>query len=150
MFLANYGDTLTDVHLPDVIDAVRASDAVGSFLCVKPNWAFHVVDFDEDGRLLGLRDAIGSNIRINGGYFCFRSEILDHLRPGEDLVEQPFERLIEAGRLLAYRYEGFWAPMDSLKDKQVLDGLHDAGRAPWSVWREPRGDLVAAELLRQA
>ena len=61
----------------------------------------------------------------------FRREILDDIEPGEELVEQPFARLIERGELLAYRYDGFWEPMDTIKDKQRLDALLESGSAPW-------------------
>ena len=77
---------------------------------------------------------MGSDIWINGGYFVLRRDILDELRPGEDLVEAPMQRLLERGRVLAQRHEGFWAPMDTLKDKQLLEGLHESGVAPWQVW----------------
>jgi glucose-1-phosphate cytidylyltransferase len=84
---------------------------------------------------------------INGGYFVLRSELLDDLRPGEELVEEPFRRLLADRRLLAHRHEGFWAPMDTLKDKQCLESLHESGQAPWQLWdvgRETDRDLVGA------
>jgi glucose-1-phosphate cytidylyltransferase len=85
-----------------------------------------------------MRDVMGSDIWINGGYFVLRSEVLDELRPGEDLVEEPLQRLARAGKVLANRHDGFWAPMDTLKDKQWLESLHEDGRAPWQVWDPDR------------
>jgi len=134
MFLANYGDTLTDVDLPAMIERTRASGATASFLAVRPNYSFHVVSMDDAGMVSGIHDVTSSDVWINGGYFVMRSEILDQLRPGEDLVEEPFRRLLAAGRLRAERHNGFWAPMDTLKDKQWLDGLHESGHGPWQVW----------------
>jgi glucose-1-phosphate cytidylyltransferase len=61
----------------------------------------------------------------------FRRDILDAIEPGEELVEQPFARLIELGELLAYPHDGFWEPMDTIKDKQRLDALFESGGAPW-------------------
>jgi glucose-1-phosphate cytidylyltransferase len=81
---------------------------------------------------------MGSDIWINGGYFILRREFLDQLRPGEDLVEEPLRRLLPAGQVLAQRHEGFWAPMDTLKDKQWLETLHEDGSAPWQVWDPDR------------
>ena len=72
---------------------------------------------------------------INGGFFIFRREIFDDMRDGEELVEAPFRRLIEADQLLAIRHEGFWRPMDTLKDKQVLEDLVEQGEAPWIAGR---------------
>jgi hypothetical protein len=68
----------------------------------------------------------------------FRSEIFDYMHAGEELVEEPFQRLIEADQLLAYPYDGFTASMDTFKDKQHFDELYSKGKAPWEVWlRDP-------------
>jgi glucose-1-phosphate cytidylyltransferase len=138
MFLANYGDTLTDADLPAMIDRARAAGVMASFLAVRPNYSFHVVSMHDGGLVDSIHDVVRSDIWINGGYFILRSEFLDHLRPGEDLVEEPFQRLLAIDQLLAQRHEGFWAPMDTLKDKQWLESLHDDGRAPWQVWDPDR------------
>ncbi|MDQ6948847.1 MAG: glucose-1-phosphate cytidylyltransferase, partial [Actinomycetota bacterium] len=71
---------------------------------------------------------------INGGYFIFRRAIFDYMREGEELVEEPFQRLIADRQLMAYRYDGFWAAMDTFKDRQQLEALHQSGRPPWTVW----------------
>jgi glucose-1-phosphate cytidylyltransferase len=109
-----------------------------SFLAVRPNYSFHVVEANEDGRVSDLSDVTRSDIWINGGYFVLRSEFLDQLQPGEDMVEEPFRRLTADGQLLAQRHEGFWAPMDTLKDKECLETLHESGQAPWQVWGPDR------------
>jgi glucose-1-phosphate cytidylyltransferase len=134
VFLANYGDTLTDANLPAMIARAREEDAAASFLAVRPNYSFHVVSMGPDGRVRAMRDVVGSDIWINGGYFILRMEVLDELGPGEDLVEEPLQRLARAGKVLGQRHEGFWAPMDTLKDKQWLERLHEDGCAPWQVW----------------
>lgn len=148
MFLANYGDTLTDADLPAMISRAQAQEALISFLAVRPNYSFHVVSMDGVGRVQGMHDVMGSDIWINGGYFVMRREFLDQLRPGEELVEEPLQRLLPAGRVLAQRHEGFWAPMDTLKDKQWLEGLHESGEAPWQVWDPDR--TIAPELQHAA
>ena len=86
----------------------------------------------------GISDVTRSDVWINGGYFVMRSELLDHLGPGEDLVEEPFSRLMQTNQLMAQRHDGFWAPMDTLKDKQSLEALHENGTAPWQVWDSGR------------
>ena len=138
LFLANYGDTLTDADLPAMIARAKEANAMASFLAVRPNYSFHVVSMEEDGRVRAMRDVMGSDIWINGGYFVLRREFLDQLRPGEDLVEEPLQRLLPAGKVLAQRHEGFWGPMDTLKDKQWLENLHEEGMAPWQVWDPDR------------
>ena len=72
-----------------------------------------------------------SEIWINGGYFIFRKEIFDYIQEGEELVVEPFNRLIEEGQLMAYKYEGFWRAMDTLRDRQVLEEMVERGETPW-------------------
>ena len=134
IFLANYGDTLNDAPLPQMIDALRNSDAVAIFISVKPQYSFHLVQSDENHPVTEIRSLEDSDIRINGGYFAFRPELFDYMRDGEEMVEEPFRRLAEEGRLLAYKHDGFWAPMDTLKDKQSLDAMVEAGGGPWQLW----------------
>lgn len=139
IFLANYGDVLTNAPLPDMIDRLIEGGKIASFLCVRPQYTFHVVKLDEDPPLVrDVQDVTQADLWINGGYFVFRHEIFDYIRPGEDLVFEPFHRLIEEEMLVGYRYDGFWAPMDTLKDKHNLELLLETGRAPWRVWEHER------------
>jgi glucose-1-phosphate cytidylyltransferase len=133
-FLANYGDVLTDARLPRLVENHRASGAVASFLCVKPGYTFHLVQTDDKDYVHNVVDTTHSDLWINGGYFVFQPEIFDYIEPGEDLVEQPFARLSAAKLLFANKYEGFWAPMDTLKDQQRLEQMVDSGNGPWKVW----------------
>jgi glucose-1-phosphate cytidylyltransferase len=135
MFLANYSDGLTDLHLPTYLDFFRKSGKTASFLCVKPTSSFHVVELGEAGQVKDIQDLSLSGISINGGFFAFRPAIFDHLKEGEELVHQPFQRMIGKGELIAYRHPGFWACMDTFKDKQLLDDLYSRGDAPWEPWR---------------
>ena len=131
-FLATYGDGLTDAPLPDMIDRLRSAGKTALFLSVRPLLSMHVVDAGVDGVVTSIEDIQQASVWINGGFFVFRRELLDYVNPGEELVAEPFRRLIEQGELLAYRYEGFWEPMDTIKDKQHLDALAESGRAPWA------------------
>jgi glucose-1-phosphate cytidylyltransferase len=140
-FLANYGDVLTDAPLDQRIERFLASDRVASFLCVRPtSYTFHIVRLADGDRVSGIDDVGTSDLWINGGYFIFRPEIFDQIGPGEELVEQPFGRLIAAGKLQGDPYDGFWAPMDTLKDVQALQTAFDAGRPPWAVWQPVERD----------
>jgi len=136
VFLATYGDGLTDAPLTDMIHTLEASDNVGLFLASHPTYNFHVVSFDGSNQVQSIQDVTTMGLWINAGYFVFRRELLDYIRPGEDLVEEPFRRLVAERKLAAYPYDGFWAPMDTLKDKHVLESLLESGQAPW---RMPRG-----------
>lgn len=154
VFLANYADGLTDLHLPDMIDHFRSHDRVGSFLCVKPHLSYHHIEHEEDGVVTEIRPFRDTDMRVNGGFMIFRPEIFDYMREGDDLVEPTFHRLIEDRELLAYDYDGFWQAVDTAKDKARVDKLHATGRPPWAVWDseaapEPHG-LAAEDGLRGA
>jgi glucose-1-phosphate cytidylyltransferase len=135
MFLANYSDGLTDLDLNGHIERFQGSNAVATFLAVKPPLTYHTVEADPDGTVKQFLPISSADVWINGGYFVLRREIFDHMNPGEDLVLEPFQRLLKEQRLLAHRYSGFWAPMDTFKDKQRLEDLFATGRTPWGVWR---------------
>jgi glucose-1-phosphate cytidylyltransferase len=142
IFLANYADGLTDLDLPMMIDAFRCSDKVASFLAVPPSQSFHLVNLDAEGHVASLRPVAESNLLINGGFFTLRQEIFDYMEPGEELVVEPFARLIKERRLLGYRYDHFWC-MDTFKEQQQLTDLYNSGRAPWEVWKHS----LATELV---
>lgn len=132
MFLANYSDGLSDVDLGAMVERFKASGKVACFLAVRPPLTYHIADIGQDGRVQRFRSSDTSEIWINGGYFIFRREIFDYMRDGEELVLEPFERLIAADQLLAYKHDGFWRSMDTLRDRQVLEDMVDQGSMPWS------------------
>jgi glucose-1-phosphate cytidylyltransferase len=134
MFLANYSDTLTDAPLPAMIAGVREQGAVASFLAVRPTYTFHVAAFQHGNRVQNIQSVSEADIWINGGYFVLRRDIFDYMQPGDELVEAPFRRLLAQDSLLGYRHKGFWAPMDTLKDRQDLNNLFESGQRPWAVW----------------
>jgi glucose-1-phosphate cytidylyltransferase len=133
VFLANYGDGLSDLPLPAMLDRFQQSNAVASLLLVQPTASFDIVNVEPGGAVMDIRALSRTDIWINGGFFAFRKEIFDHIRPGEELVREPFQRLIDKQALLAYKYTGFWQCMDTFKDKQHLEELNQ-GTAPWRVW----------------
>jgi glucose-1-phosphate cytidylyltransferase len=136
MFLANYGDVVTDAPLDELTADFAAKGKVAGFLSILPtNYSFHFVHFKGDGLVSRIEDVETSDIWINGGHFMFRREIFDYMEPGEELVVEPFRRLIRADELMAYRYRGFWAPMDTLKDVHMLESLWQSGIPPWAVWQ---------------
>ena len=131
-FLATYGDGLTDAPLdadgrrvprvgqadPVPLGASRVQRSIGS----SPT---------SEGSSRRSSDMSISDVRINGGFFVCRRELLDWIEPGDELVEETFPRLIPRGEVVAFPYEGFFGPMDTIKDRQRLEALHESGRAPW-------------------
>ncbi len=133
MFLANYSDGLTNCPLPDLVEHYRKHDAVATFMAVKPTQSFHVVAMGQGASVADIHHISMSPFRINGGYFLMSPKVFDYMREGEELVSEPFTRLIGEGRLIAYPYDGFWACMDTFKDKQVLEEMYAGGKAPWAL-----------------
>src|SRR5262249_41084031 len=128
MFLANYSDGLSDLPLPSMIDfAKQHPQAVACFAGVAPYASYHLVSLEDDGRVKAIRQVRDWGMRINGGYFVLKPEIFDWMRPGEELVQEPFQRLAAANRLLSFAYDGFWACMDTFKDKQLLEDMYTRG-----------------------
>jgi glucose-1-phosphate cytidylyltransferase len=76
----------------------------------------------------------GNGFWINGGFFCMRREIFDSIKDGDELVEEPFQRLIQQRKLGVFRYSGFWQAMDTFKDKITFDRMEGRGECPWKVW----------------
>jgi len=136
VFMANYADGLTDLALPEYLSSFQKSGRIASFIAVKPTQSFHVVAINEKQEVTAINSLEESDIWINGGYFIFRKEIFDYINEGEELVKEPFRRLIQRKQVLTYQHHGFWVAMDTFKDKQFLDDLISKGTAPWQVWKD--------------
>jgi glucose-1-phosphate cytidylyltransferase len=134
IFLANYTDGLSDVPMPTVVEALRRTGNVACFVSVKPRASFHLIHTKADGVVASIDHITKSGARINGGFMALRQEIFDYLKDGEDLVEEPFKRLIAAGKLMTHAHDGFWACMDTYKELQELEDVYGRGNAPWAVW----------------
>jgi glucose-1-phosphate cytidylyltransferase len=138
VFLANYSDGLSDVNLDTLIDIFLKSKRLACFVSVKPRASFHMISVDNEGIVKSIEHIAKSGARINGGFFLFRREALQYIKEGEELVEQPFRRLISEGQLLSYSHNGFWACMDTFKELQELDELYRRGNAPWTMGNSER------------
>jgi glucose-1-phosphate cytidylyltransferase len=140
VFLANYSDGLSDLDLNTYIDEILARGKIANFLCVRPTQSFHVVSVRDGGIVNAIEPISGADVWINAGFFVFRKEIFRYISPGEDLVLEPFSRLINDGQLFAYKYTGFWTAMDTFKDKEQLEDLYARDSAPWQVWAARRSE----------
>jgi len=136
VFLANYGDVLTDAPMNQIVDDFLATDAVGSLMAVPPQDSFHVVRYDADGTMRDLEPVADMSMCINGGYFVLRQGIFDYLGEGEDLVMDACVRAARDGRVRVHPHAGFWAPMDTLKERNALEEMNRVGRRPWAVWEQ--------------
>jgi glucose-1-phosphate cytidylyltransferase len=138
VFLANYTDGLSDVDLDKLIETFLNSNRLACFVSVKPRATFHMITVDPEGVVKSIEHVTKSGARINGGFFVFRREIFQYIKPGDELVEEPFRRLIAEGQLLSYSHNRFWACMDTYKERQELEDLFGKGAAPWTVWNGAR------------
>jgi glucose-1-phosphate cytidylyltransferase len=136
-FLANYSDGLTDLPLPEQLEHFHQHGKIASFLCVRPNLSYHLVSLQEgsDSLVSGIHAINDGHVRINGGYFIFKKKIFDYIGEAEELVNGPFHRLVQEKQLIGYKFDGFWASMDTFKDKLQLESLCMGGVAPWELWR---------------
>ena len=134
IFLANYGDAVSDLPLPDMLEKFVASNAVASLVLVQPNAKFDIVKAREDGIVEAISPLTRTGIWINGGFFALRNEIFQYIFPGDELVREPFDRLIAKEALLPYRHSGFWQCMDTFEELQRLEKLNEQA-APWKVWQ---------------
>jgi glucose-1-phosphate cytidylyltransferase len=149
-FLANYSDGLTDLPLPVLLNHFRSHDVVGSFVSVRPNLSYHVVSTGESGLVTDIQEMRRTPTRINGGFFAFRREIFDYMKEGEELVCEPFQRLVQERRLAAFEYDGFWMSMDTFKDRHQLEEIHATGNAPWQVWNDRPNERRSASAVSYA
>jgi glucose-1-phosphate cytidylyltransferase len=136
-FLANYSDGLSDLPLTPFVQEAQRRDAIASFVSVRPPHSFHSVACDSDGLVTELEPMSVSGTWINGGYFALKQEVFDYILEGEEFVEEPFARLIAKRKLWTQRHTGFWASMDTFKDKIRFDRLEAKGQCPWKIWRRP-------------
>jgi glucose-1-phosphate cytidylyltransferase len=132
--MCSYADCLTDAPLDDMIESFKQSKKTMSFVAVKPSSSFHALQYDPAGEMIGIKPADQLGLYINGGYWILRQEVFDFIKPGEEVVEEPMRRLIAAKQLAPYRYDGFWACMDTFKEKMMLDDMVNSGKAKWQVW----------------
>ena len=139
VFMANYSDGLSDLPLNHMVDRFHEVGKIASLMAYQSTQSFHVVKLQDDNAVESISPLSKSGLWINTGFFIFRQEIFDYIKPGEELVQEPFQRLIEDNQLYAYPYDGFFTAMDTFKDKKLLDDLYTSGKTYWEVWKNNNG-----------
>ena len=147
-----YADGLADIDLQRLLGFHAAHGAAATLTVVRPHLQFGVAELDGHDRVTGFAEKPRSEHWINGGFFCFERPFLDSLGADQVLERDPLEHLARAGQLRAFRHEGFWRCMDTLKDAIALNDLWSSGEPPWRVWegRAPGADAPAARGVRVA
>jgi glucose-1-phosphate cytidylyltransferase len=136
-FMMTYGDGVADVDVRALLAHHRAHGALATVTAVQPLGRFGALYLGEDDETVCSfqEKPRGDSAWVNGGFFVLEPGVLDYIEGDATLFEQePLERLAEDGQLRAYRHAGFWQPMDTLRDKRLLEELWTGGRAPWQLW----------------
>jgi glucose-1-phosphate cytidylyltransferase len=134
-FCFTYGDGLSDVDISALVAYHRESGKLATVTAVQPPARFGALDVERN-LIRGFREKPrGEGGWVNGGFFVLEPAVLDYVAGDETVWEQePLETLAAKGELCAFRHEGFWQPMDTLRDKTLLEGLWASGKAPWKKW----------------
>jgi glucose-1-phosphate cytidylyltransferase len=135
-FLCTYGDGIADVDIAALLDFHRSHGKLATVTATQPMSRFGVIDVQEDGAVATFREKPKTEDWINIGYFIFEPGVFDYLEGDETVLEdQPLLKLAKDGQIGAFSHHGFWQPMDTFRESQMLNNLWDSGDPPWKVWR---------------
>ncbi len=135
-FCFTYGDGVADVDVGKLIEFHKSQGTLATVTSVQPPGRFGALDIN-NGKITGFQEKPqGDGASINGGYFVLSPKVIDYIADNTTTWErEPLERLAREGQLSAYKHEGFWQPMDTLRDKVHLEELWSTGKAPWKIWK---------------
>lgn len=136
-FCMTYGDGVSDVNIAQGIEFHRAQKALATLTAVQSPGRFGAFTLEEGQTIISSfkEKPKGDGAWVNGGFFVLEPEVLEYISGDMTVWEQePMEKLAREGKLAAYKHDGFWQPMDTLRDKMVLNDMWQSGNAPWKVW----------------
>ncbi len=135
IFCMTYGDGVSDINIADLIAFHRSQEVKATLTATIPPGRFGALNLDGHRVSSFMEKPKGDGAMINGGFFVLSPQVLDYIVDDQTVWErEPLERLAQEGALAAYPHQGFWQPMDTLRDKIYLEELWQSGRAPWKVW----------------
>ncbi len=136
-FLLTYGDGVSDVNIAEVVRFHHEHGRIATITTTQPSGRFGALKIDDANRVQGFKEkARADQAWVNAGFMVFNKKVFDYLGDGSEMLEQtPFESLACDGEMAAYKHEGFWSPMDTIRDKNYLELLWANGEAPWKVWK---------------
>ena len=133
-FMVTYGDGVADVDVTALRTLHGSNGTLATVTTVQPTSRYGVMDMSDDGRVVSFREKPQLDGWINIGFFVFEPQVLDYLDDTLPLETEPLARLAEDGQLAAYRHQGFWQPMDTYRESQILNDMWASGEAPWRTW----------------
>jgi len=136
-FCLTYGDGVSDVNIRELVEFHRQQKTLATLTAVQPPGRFGAFTLEQEKTTVSSfrEKPTGDGAWVNGGFFVLEPQVLDYIAGDETVWErEPMEQLAQEGQLSAFKHSGFWQPMDTLRDKMVLEQLWDSGKAPWKVW----------------
>lgn len=135
-FMLTYGDGVSDVDIPALLSFHREHGKIATITTTQPAGRFGAIKINEDGSILSFKEkARRDQSWVNAGFMVLGRKIFDYLGDGSEMLEAaPFERMAGDGQMAAYKHPGFWSPMDTIHDREYLEGLWSSGEAPWKIW----------------
>lgn len=137
-FLLTYGDGVSDVDIGKLIEFHKEQGRIATITTVQPSGRFGALQMNhETSQVLRFKEkARTDQAWVNAGFMVMNPQVFDYLGDGSEMLEEgPFERLAMEGQMSAYKHEGFWMPMDNIRDKAYLEKLWESGKVPWRVWQ---------------
>jgi glucose-1-phosphate cytidylyltransferase len=135
-FMLTYGDGVGDVDIRRLVDFHHSHGRLVTMTSTQPSGRFGALTLDDNGRVESFQEKPqGDGAWINAGFFVMQPEVFDYIRDDATVLErEPLESLAREAQLMSYRHHGFWQPMDTLRDKNLLEDLIKTGKAPWMLW----------------
>jgi glucose-1-phosphate cytidylyltransferase len=133
-FFCTYGDGIADVDIRSLVSFHDGHGKLATMTTTQPTSRFGVVDIDSDGTVQQFREKPKVNDWINIGYFIFEPQIFRYLENHSVLEEEPLRKLADESQIAAFKHSGFWQPMDTFRESQLLNEIWNSGKAPWKIW----------------
>lgn len=136
-FMLTYGDGVSDVNIHKLIEFHRTNGRIATITTTQPPGRFGAIKIDKETNLVKdfKEKARADQAWVNAGFMVLNRKIFDYLGDGSEMLEAgPLEMVAHEGEMTAYKHEGFWSPMDTMRDKEYLEELWQSGQAPWKVW----------------
>lgn len=138
-FMMTYGDGVADINIDKLVEFHKKQGKVATITTTHPSGRFGIIQMDEKGeQVTSFREKVDNETSwVNAGFAVFNKEIFDYLGDGSDMLEKmPYEKLAAKGQMSAFCHNGFWSPMDTMRDKEYLEKLWSEGNAPWKIWKK--------------
>jgi glucose-1-phosphate cytidylyltransferase len=143
-FMLTYGDGVSDINISELVDYHKMHGRKATVTSVQPSGRFGALDLTKSNEVKGFQEKPkGDGSWINAGFFVLQPEVFSYIKDDTTILEkEPLECLARDGQLMSYKHEGFWQPMDTLRDKNYLEDLWKADKAPWKTWDNQSGDVL--------